>query len=192
LDEEEDVMSKVLLVLVCLGLAIPACALGVETKIGYVNASLIFEQFSTAKEAQQAYEKEMTDLNKQVTEMEKAIEDSANSFAARKYLFSEERERVEKANLDQMQQDYVKFRQDAEIRASRRNEELTKPIVQGIEEAAKRVAEKEGFDLVLDASAGIVVYSKPEIDLTDKVLQTLEEAKQAGGTGQPGEAGGGQ
>jgi outer membrane protein len=185
-------MSKVLLVLVCLGLVIPASAMGVETKIGYVNASLIFEQFSTAKEAQQAYEKEMTDLNQQVTNMEKELQDIADSLEARKYLFSEDRLREERAALERKQQDYVKFRQDAELRASRRNEELTKPIVQAIESAARKVAEKEGFDLVLDASAGIVVYSKPEIDLTDKVLQALEDAKQAGGTGQPGEAGGGQ
>jgi outer membrane protein len=78
------------------------------------------------------------------------------------------------------------------MKAARRNEELTKPIVQAIEAAAKKVAEKEGFDLLLDSSAGIVVYSKPEIDLTDKVLQALEEAKQTGQTSQPGQAGGGQ
>mgnify|MGYP000131456201 CR=1 FL=1 len=51
---------------------------------------------------------------------------------------------------------------------------------QAINEAKKKVAEQEGFDLVVDAGPGIVVYSKPELDLTDKVLQSLEEAR--GGT----------
>ena len=185
-------MRKVVLALVCLGLLVPACVLGVEAKIGYVNATQIFEQYSLAKDAQQAYEKEMTDLNVQVTDLEKELQAISDSLEARKYLFSEERLKEKKAELEKKQQDYVRFRQDAEMKAARRNEELTKPIVQAIEAAARKVAEKEGFDLLLDSSAGIVVYSKPEIDLTDKVLQALEEAKQTGETSQPGQAGGGQ
>ena len=73
---------------------------------------------------------------------------------------------------------YLRFRQDAEIRAAKRNDELSRPIVEAIEAAAKNVAEKEGFDLVLDSGPGIVVYSKPELDLTDRVLQNLEEARE--------------
>jgi len=185
-------MRRVLLALVCAGIIIPVGAHGAEGKIGYVNATLIFEQYSVAKEAQQAYEKEMTDLNRQVTEMETELAAIADSLDARKYLFSEERFKEKKADLERRQQDYIRFRQDAEMKAAKRNEELTKPIVQAIEAAAKQVAEKEGFDLVLDASAGIVVYSKPETDLTDKVLQALEQAKQAGEAVQPSQEGSGQ
>jgi outer membrane protein len=172
----------VLLVLVCLGLVIPASAMSVETKIGYVNASLIFEQFSTAKEAQQAYEKEMADLGKQVEVMEAEIKAFADTLETRKYLFSEDRLREKQQELEKRKEDYLRFRQDAETRAAKRNEELTRPIVVAIEDAAKSVAEKEGFDLVLDSAAGIVVYSKPELDLTDRVLQTLEQARQASQT----------
>lgn len=168
----------------CLVVSVPSYA--AEGKVGFVNAGSIFEQYSGAKEAQQAYEKEMADLNRQVEGMESELQAFADTLEARKYLFSEERLREKRTELDQKQQEYLRFRQDAEVKAARRNEELTKPIIQAIEAAAKVIAEKEGLDLVLDSSAGIVVYSKPEFDLTDKVLQALEETKQAG------QAGGGQ
>ena len=61
--------------------------------------------------------------------------------------------------------------------AARRNDELSGPIVTAIEDATRRVAEKEGFDLVLDAGPGIVVYSKPELDITDEVLEDLEVSR---------------
>jgi outer membrane protein len=175
-------MRKLLFVLAAC-LVLPACLWGAETKTGFVNASVIFEQYSAAKEAQQAYEKEMTDLNKEVEAMERDIKAFADTLEARKYLFSEARLREKQQELDQKQQDYVKFRQDAEAKAAKRNEDLTRPIIDAIEASAKRVAEREGFDLVLDSAAGIVVYSKPEMDLTDRVLQDLEEAKQAGQVG---------
>jgi len=170
-------------------LLLPALGYGAEGKIGFLNATLIFEQYSVAKEAQQAYESEMADLNTQVQKMEADIQAFADTLEARKYLFSAERLKEQQAELEKKQQDYLKFRQDAELNASKRNEELTRPIIDSIEAVAKQVGEKEGFDLVLDSSAGIVVYSKPEFDLTDKVLQALEAAKQAGQTGQSGQTG---
>lgn len=173
-------MRKLLFVAVLAGLALPVCVWGAEMKVGFVNATSIFEQFSAAKEAQAAYEKEMTDLGNQVDVMEREIKAFADTLETRKYLFSEDRLREKQQELQKRQDDYVRFRQDAEMRAAKRNEELTRPIVTAIEEAARSVAEKEGFDLVLDSAAGIVVYSKPELDLTDKVLQSLEQARQAG------------
>jgi len=173
-------MQRLLVALVAATILVPLCAYGAEGKIGFVNATLIFEQYSGAKEAQDAYEKEMDDLNKQVTTMEKDLQAFSDTLEARKYLFSEERLREQRVEFEKKQQDYLKFRQDAELKAAKRNEDLTKPIVAAIEAAAKIVAGKEGFDLVLDSAAGIVVYSQPELDLTDRVLQVLEETKQAG------------
>lgn len=178
-------MRTLSLIAVLACLALPASLAGAEIRVGFVNASAIFEQFTAAKEAQQAYEKEMADLGKQVEQMERELKAYADTLETRKYLFSEERLREKQQELERKQQDYVNFRQDAEARAAKRNEELTRPIVTAIEEAAKSVAEKEGFDLVLDSAAGIVVYSKPELDLTDRVLQSLEQARQAAGAVQP-------
>jgi outer membrane protein len=175
-------MRRLLLVAVLSAVLLPVSACLAEGRIGFVNASAVFEQYSAAREAQQAYEKEMSELNVQVEAMERDIKAAAETLEARKYLFSEERLKEKELELERKQQDYVKFRQDAEAKAARRNEELTKPIVGSIEQAAKTVAEKDGFDLVLDAAAGIVVYSKPELDLTDRVLQELEQSKQSGET----------
>lgn len=185
-------MKRFLFVMLVAAAGFPLCVYGAELRIGYVNATVIFEQYSLAKEAQQAYEKEMVDLNRQVDAMETELQAVADTLEARKFLFSEERLKEQKGELETKQQAYLKFRQEAELKATKRNEDLTKPIVQAIEDAAKKVAEKDGFDLVLDSAAGIVVYSKPELDVTDRVLQVLEEAKQASQAGQTGQTGGGQ
>lgn len=160
-------------------IVIPLTSVWAEQKIGFVNASIIFEQYSAAQEAEEAYEKELADLNQQVTEMETEIRALADTLEARKYLFSEERLREKQKELERRQQAYIKFRQDAEIRAAKRNDDLTRPLIEAIEDATRVIAEKDGFDLVLDAGPGIVVYSKPDLDLTDKVLQSLEESRGA-------------
>jgi outer membrane protein len=169
-------MKRLGIVLFAFVLCLPAIALA-QQKIGFVNATVIFEQYSGAREAQDAYQKELDDLNQQVSKMEEELRALADTLEARKYLFSEERLKEKRMELERKQNEYVSFRQDAEQRAAQRNDELSRPIVEAIEAATKKIAEQEGFDLVVDAGPGIVVYSKPELDLTDKVLQSLEEAK---------------
>jgi outer membrane protein len=156
---------------------VPFSASHAEQKIGFVNASIIFEQYSAAREAEDAYGKELAELNTQVAEMERELQSLADTLEARKYLFSEDRLKEKRRELEAKQQEYIKFRQEAEVRAAKRNDELSGPIIEAIEQATRSIAEKEGFDLVLDAGPGIVVYSNPELDLTDKVLQDLEESR---------------
>jgi len=172
-------MKRLGLVFLAILICLPVLA-SAQQKIGFVNATVIFEQFSGARAAEEAYQKELEDLNVQVTKMEEELRALADTLEARKYLFSEERLQEKRRDLEKKQQDYVAFRQEAEMRAAQRNDELSRPIVEAIEAATEKVAEQEGFDLVVDAGPGIVVYSKPELDLTDKVLQSLEEAR--GGT----------
>ena len=170
-------MKKIILVVLALLLLVPLAANGEGQKVGFVNASILFSQYSVAREAEEAYAKELEEINKQVADMEQELRALADTLEARKYLFSEERLKEKTQELERKQQDYIKFRQDAEMTAARRNDELSEPIVTAIEEATRRVAEKQGFDLVLDAGAGIVVYSKPELDITDQVLEELEVSR---------------
>jgi outer membrane protein len=172
-------MKKVCILAVLTVMLVPVCAGAAEQGVAFVNASVIFEQYSAAKEAEETYERELEELNRQVTEMETELRALGDTLEARKYLFSEARLKEKRSELETKQQEYLRFRQDAEMKAAKRNDELTRPLIEAIEAAAKQVAEKEGFDLVLDAGQGIVVYSKPELDLTDKVLQTLEESRGA-------------
>lgn len=172
-------MKTMRLTVLAMLIMIPLTSVGAEQKIGFVNASVIFEQYSAAQEAEKAYEKELEDLNQQVTKMEMEIRALADTLEARKYLFSEERLREKQKELETKQQAYLRFRQDAEVTAAKRNDELTRPLIEAIEDATREIAEMDGFDLVLDAGPGIVVYSKPDLDLTDKVLQSLEESRGA-------------
>lgn len=148
-----------------------------QQKIGFVNMRTIFDQYSGKKEAETVFEREMEDLNQQVTAKEERIKALSDSIESMRYVASEERIRAKQRTLETLQQEYIRFMQEAEATAAQRNEELTRPIEEAILQAAEEIGERDDFDLILDAGAGIVVYSKPEYDLTDQVLQKLEELR---------------
>lgn len=158
-------------------LLLAAPAAWAQQKIGFVNMRTIFDQYSAKKEAETVFEREMEDLNREVTAMEEGLKALADSIESMRYVASEERIRARQRTLEARQQEYIQFMQAAEQRAAQRNEELTQPIEESILQAAEEIGSRESFDLILDAGAGIVVYSKPEFDLTDQVLQKLEELR---------------
>jgi outer membrane protein len=160
-------------------LVLGAPAARAQQKIGFVNMRTIFDQYSAKKEAETVFEREMADLNRQVVAMEEGIKALADSIESMRYVASEERIRARQRTLEARQQEYIQFMQGAEMTAAKRNEELTKPIEDAIMQVAEEIGSRENFDLILDAGAGIVVYSKPEFDLTDQVLQKLEELRSA-------------
>jgi outer membrane protein len=166
--------TAVAIVLVLL-LAAPAAM--AQQKIGFVNMRTIFDQYSAKKEAEAVFEREMEDLNREVTAKEAEIKALSDSIESMRYVASDERIRAKERALENKRQEYLRFMQEAEVTAARRNEELTRPIEEAILLAAEEIGENESFDLILDAGAGIVVYSKPEYDLTDMVLQKLEELR---------------
>jgi outer membrane protein len=168
---------KTMTVAILLTLVLAAQAAMAQQKIGFVNMRTIFDQYSAKKEAEAVFEREMEDLNRQVTAKEEEITALSDSIESMRYVASDERIRAKQRTLERKRKEYVEFMQEAEMTAARRNEELTRPIEEAILQAAGEIGEKENFDLILDAGAGIVVYSKPEYDLTDMVLQKLEELR---------------
>ena len=144
--------------------AVPAAA---ELKIGYIDTVKIFSNFKETIEAEEIYKKEVEVWKKQAEEMEAEL--------------ARMREEIQSQSLmlvfDQRMTEYQKYMQDIfgeNGEAARRNKELTEPIVEKINGVIEKVAEEEGFTLVLDSSQGVLVYADKEIDITDMIIARLE------------------
>ena len=40
----------------------------------------------------------------------------------------------------------------------------------------QKIGDEDGFDFILDVVQGVVLYAKPEFDITDRVLEELNKA----------------
>jgi len=58
---------------------------------------------------------------------------------------------------------------------AQRNEELFRDIVERIQLAAQGIAEEEGYDFVFDASDGNIIWADRTHDLTQRVLEVLNQ-----------------
>ena len=151
-------------------LAFPTSAQTADLKIGFVNTEKVFRDSQLAVKAQKKLEKEFQAREQDIQKLVKQARD-LQAYLEKEGLTLSETERSKKqkdlANLSRdLQHDQRAFREDLN---QRKNEEFAS-VQERARKAIMEIAEKEKFDLILES----VVYASPKVDVTDRVLKSLE------------------
>lgn len=174
-------MKKLSLVMVFVYLltVVPvSLAVSEEVKIGYIDTVKIFANFSETIEAEETYQKEVQNWRKKAEEMEAEIAQMREEIQSQQLMLSEAKIQEKQLDLNKKVEEYRAYMQEIfgdEGKAARRNKELTEPIVEKINTVIAKIAEEEGYTLVLDAAQGAILYGKESIDLTDKTIERLKK-----------------
>ncbi|QDY41054.1 molecular chaperone Skp [Candidatus Pantoea soli] len=164
---------KKLLCAAGLGLALAVSA-GVQAadKIAVVNVSSIFQQLpqraTVAKQLESEFQGRANDLQSQErdlqTKMQKLQRDGSTMKAS-------ERSRMEKDIMAQREAFSSKAQAFDQDNRRRQTEERNK-LLSRIQDAVKKVADSEGYDVVIDANA--VAYASNAKDITADVLKQVK------------------
>ena len=152
-----------------------------EIKIGYIDSQRIFAEYGETQDAERIYKKEVEAWKAQAAAMEQEIVKMQDELRAQSLMISEEKQREKKLELDKKVDTYQRFMSETFSEdgiAAKRNQELTKPIVEKINSILETMAQEQGIAVVFDIANANIVYAKKEFDLTDAVLAKLMEIGQ--------------
>jgi outer membrane protein len=171
------------LVLVCFFLShLPVGALmAEEVKLGYIDTVKIFAEFKETVAAEEIYKKEVEVWKKKASDMEADLAKMREEIQSQSLMLSEEKLSEKKLQFDQKMKEYNQYMSDVfgdNGQAAKRNKELTQPIVEKINSVIAKIAEDEGYTIVFDAAQGNIVYAKKALDLTEKVMERLQQEMQ--------------
>ena len=171
------------LVLVCFFLShLPVGALmAEEVKLGYIDTVKIFAEFKETVAAEEIYKKEVEAWKKKASDMEADLAKMREEIQSQSLMLSEEKLSEKKLQFDQKMKEYNQYMSDVfgdNGQAAKRNKELTQPIVEKINSVIAKIAEDEGYTIVFDAAQGNIVYAKKALDLTEKVMERLQQEMQ--------------
>jgi outer membrane protein len=170
-------MQGVLIACLFVGLSAlltPSSALSQDAlKIGFVNTERILRESSAAKAAQQKLEQEFARRDKELQEAAARVKQASERLERDASVLNDtdrgKRQR-EVADLDrEFQRRQREFREDLN---QRRNEELAS-VIERANRVIRQLAEQEKYDVILQEA----VYASPRIDLTEKVLRSLNAGR---------------
>lgn len=163
-------LSLVAAALIC---ASPVAMAQAQTKIGFVNSDRVMREAAPAVRAQQRLEKEFEKRDQELQRLAKDLQAMQQELERNGTTMAESDRRNKERALNDLNRDFQRkqreFREDLN---QRRNEELAS-VLDKANRSVKQIAEAESFDIIFQEA----VYASPRIDITDKVIKALSEAK---------------
>jgi len=162
-----------LLVALMASLPISSASASDSIKVGYVNTQRIFRDAPTAVKAAKKIEAEFFKRDQDLQRLAKQIQTLQESLEKNAVTLSESERRVKEKDLNELSRDFQRkqreFREDLNLRQNDENA----AIIDKANKAIKQLAETEKYDLIVQD----VVWVSPKLDVTDKIIKALSEAK---------------
>ncbi|MCG9596633.1 OmpH family outer membrane protein [Vibrio sp. Isolate25] len=141
-------------------------------KIGYINTAQVFQALPQREVVLQKMQQEFKDKADELKSIQAEAKTKIEKLQRDGELLGQdevEKLRVEVAQLDSK---YKIKAQALEKASARRENEEKQKLFKVIQDAVKKVAEKEGYDIVVDIQT--MQYGKPEYNISEKVINALK------------------
>ena len=167
-------MNKKIAAAFFLALVLPtAVVTAAELKIGYVNTQRIFREAPAAQRAAKKIEAEFSKRDQDLQRTAKQLQALQESLEKNGVTMAETERRSKERELNEMSRDFQRkqreFREDLNLKQNEENAS----IIEKANKAIKQIADAEKYDLIVQD----VVWVSPKLDITDKVIKSLTEAK---------------
>ncbi|MBB1160799.1 OmpH family outer membrane protein [Aquariibacter albus] len=140
-----------------------------ELKIGYVNSERVLREAAPAKAAQSKLETEFSRREKELADTASRLKSASEKLEKDAPTLSETERSRRQRELQEQDRDFARKRREfQEDLNQRKNEELAQ-VVDRANKVIKQIFETEKYDLILQEA----VFAGPRIDITDKVIKSL-------------------
>jgi len=150
--------------------ALPAVA---QSKIAVVNFERILRESPQSKVAEKRLETEFKKKEADINDLATRLTAAGQKLDKDAPVLSETQRRERQNQLADMDRELQRRQRDFRDEVGQRKQAEFAEVMNAANRAIKSIAEKEGYDAVFQDMA----YFNPKIDVTDKVLKAMSDAK---------------
>ena len=150
-----------------------------EIKIGYVDSNEIMSNFEEVRQVQVDLEKEQRRLEGEYNNLVNRLDSLRQDYDRQRLLMSETRRNEKENEIIKMEKSVQKFQLDKfgpEGEIYKKQNQLLKPVLGKIDAAIQQVGSDRGYDFILDAMSGALLYALDSHNLTEAVMDELIKA----------------
>ena len=140
-----------------------------SNRIGFVGTDRILGESGIAKSAENRLESEFKRRDQELQNLANNLRSQVQKFEKDAPVLSESDRIKRQRDLADLDSELQRKRRDFQEDYNRRRNEEFSGIVTKANDAIKRIAEQESYDLIIQDAVTV----NPRIDITDKVIQSL-------------------
>ncbi|MDN3609253.1 OmpH family outer membrane protein [Vibrio ostreicida] len=141
-------------------------------KVGYINTAQVFQALPQREVVLQKMQEEFKDKAGELKSIQAEAKTKIEKLNRDKELMSSEDQEKLRIEIAQLDNEFKLKGQAFEKAQQRREIEEKQKLFKVIQGAVKTVAEKEGYDMIVDIQT--MQYGKPEYNISDKVINALK------------------
>ncbi|MCP4703932.1 MAG: OmpH family outer membrane protein [candidate division Zixibacteria bacterium] len=169
-------MTGIILLAAVLMLVFSLSGFAQAVKNEYIDSDKIFLEYTEWSKAQEEFNTDYNAWEVQAKEMQTEFEEMLEEYNRQRLILSDEKKKEREAAIEAKKKALDAF--TGQVfgpggEAERRNNALIQPLLEKINAAIEQVATDGNYDFVFN-SAGLA-YAKKDYDITEKVLDILEE-----------------
>ncbi len=142
-----------------------------ELKIGVIDLQAVVRKSEAGQEALKKLQEKFNVLKEKLQAQEQKLRKFKQDLEKKAPLLSEEARREKEREYQKMLREYQAAREDAQFEMKQEEEKALKPIMKDLEQVVKNLAEKEGYDLILEKRMPGLYWASEKVDITDKVVE---------------------
>ena len=167
------VMSIIFLV----GAGVTGSAGSAEIKVGCVDIQRAMNECQAGIEAKNLIAKEMEKLQKLFGDRQKELQIMKENLDKQSPMMKPDVRVAKEKDFQTKVRDYQRWLEDNQKEIQQKGMEMERTVLQGIQKVVKKIAEEEGYTLVLEKNENIVLFSSKTIDFTDRVIKGFDAQK---------------
>ncbi len=144
-----------------------------DFRIGFVNTDRIFREANAAKAAQTKLEQEFARREREVEALGAQLKSASEKFEKESPTMADTQRATRQRQLVDQDRELQRKRREFQEDLNLRKSEELQQVLERANRVIRQVAEAEKFDLILQEA----VYINPKHDITEKVINTLNNAK---------------
>jgi outer membrane protein len=172
--------TAVLITATLLVLALAGAALSAEA-IGYINSDQLRAEYAGARDLDSQFEASLADWRTEARDMESEIDRLVSELESQQLLLSDEAVTEKQTEIQQKQIEFESYLNEVWGQgglAAQREAELWQPVFDRINEILEEIGTEGEYAMIFDAARMGLVYADPETDLTQQVLDRLNESEE--------------
>jgi outer membrane protein len=150
---------------------------GEVLKIGVIDLQKCIQQSEAGKKASKGLQEKADRIKKDLETRRDELKKLSEEFNKKSNVLSADAKREKEKELIRKDEDLRELvrKKEEEMRKDEYN--AMQPLLTELFEVTKKLAKDEGYTLILEAKSGVVYFSKPVEDITDKVVKLTNEPK---------------
>ena len=148
-------------------------------KIGYIDSNRIMNELDEVREIQVELEKEQRKMESDMEGLISKRDSLIQSYERQQILMNDQRKLEKQQEIQTISQDIERFQMEkfgpngGEI--YKIQNQLLAPVLSKIDDAIQKIGKDRGYDFIMDAVSGALVYAIDSHDLTDEIIDELRK-----------------